>query len=325
MYSNRLYLVLKAIFYLSSSLIYNLQYMLQRLSLVNIFIYPSLLSSSLIKSKKYQFLIVTLLRLQQLMYSLLSLFFFSINRIRAILSNLLIQIYLFLRVASKYSCKTQSLYYKRLYSPSYRSILYSSRLIIQSQTLYYTRVIAPFLENISIYSQYTFSRSIELIFIDLVVFMLSYQVITLMYYSFLFSKSIIVGSLSQLIQRVQESYRIYMLFLKSNSIYNRRDSSSQYIFLSTCLSSIIILILLSSIATINQSIFSLESIPSSSFQYLFYINNLVQKLIKRSKAQNQSYLRIRSYSIISASQKYQDPLQYILAMLVIESLRLYIQ
>ena len=325
MYLNRLYLVLKAIFYLSPFLIYNLQYILQRLSLVNTFVYPSLLSSLLIKSKRYQFLIMTLLRLQQSIYSLSPLSFFSINRIRATLSDLLIQIHLFLRVASKYSCKTQSLYYKRLYSPSCRSILYGSRLIAQSQTLCCTRVAVSSLENISIYSQYTFSRSIELVFIDLVIFMLSYQVITLTYYNFLFSKSIIIGSLFQLIQEVQESYRIYILFLKSNLTYDRRDSPSQYIFLSTCLSSIIILMLLSSIATTNQSIFSLESIPSSSFQYLFYINDLIQKLIKESKAQSQSYLIIRLYSIISVLQKYQDPLQYILAILVIESLRLYTQ
>jgi hypothetical protein len=61
-YSNRLYLVLNAVFYSSPSLIRNLWYASRRSSLLNTLAYPNLLSSSLISVRGYRFLMVTLLR-----------------------------------------------------------------------------------------------------------------------------------------------------------------------------------------------------------------------------------------------------------------------
>jgi hypothetical protein len=75
-----------------------------------------------------------------------------------------------------------------------------------------------------------------------------------------------------------------MLFPNSDSVYDRGSSPSSQVFLRTRPSSMTMLTLLSSIAAMNQSIFSRKSISPYSFCCLFYINVPVRKLIKGSKA-----------------------------------------
>ncbi len=131
-YSKCPYLVRKAVFHSSPSLIQSLQQASQRSNFVQMFAYNKRSIILLISGSRYQFLIIILFSPQQSMHICMLLSDLGTNRIGAPARDLLSQIYPFFKALSRYSQRITSSLAKRLYIRRYSRIPLGSRLIAQS-------------------------------------------------------------------------------------------------------------------------------------------------------------------------------------------------
>ncbi len=131
-YLKCLYLMRKAIFYSSPSLMRSLQQASQRSNLVQMFACDSQSIILLISRRGYQFLTVILFSPQQSMHIRMLLSDLGTKRIGALARDLLSQIYLFFRALSRYSQRMISLLAKRLQIRRYSRIPLGLRSIVQS-------------------------------------------------------------------------------------------------------------------------------------------------------------------------------------------------
>ena len=131
-YSKCLYLMQKAIFYSSPSLMRSLQQASQRSNFVQMFAYNKRSIILLISRSRYQFLIVILLSPQQSMHIRMLLSDLGTNRIGAPARDLLSQIYLFFKALSRYSQSITSLLAERLQIRRYSRIPLGLRSIAWS-------------------------------------------------------------------------------------------------------------------------------------------------------------------------------------------------